>query len=74
MKDDHCHEHNDQEPHKYYQNHPPHVHDPINGLLKSCRVQKKVCKTAESSIVVDNHAAVEEVTVARKVLAGKSDL
>ena len=74
VKDDHNHKHNDQEPHNYYQNDPPHVHNPIYRLLEASRVQKEICQAIDSTIVVHNHTLVEEVTVTGKILAGEANL
>ena len=71
MKDDHNYEHNDQEPHNYYQHDPPHIHNPLYRLLEANRVQKEVCQAAEYSVVVHDHALIEEVTVAGKIFTGK---
>ena len=74
MTDHHNYEHNDQEPHNYYQHHPPHSHNPLYRLLETNRVQKEICQTAESSIVVYDHAAIKKVTITGEIFAGESNL
>jgi hypothetical protein len=74
MKEDDNHKHNDQEPHKYYQDHPPHVHDPIYHLLEGGRIQKEVSQTINSAIVVQNHTLIEKIAVTGEILAGETDL
>lgn len=74
MKDDHNDKHDDQEPDNNNENHPPHVHNPVNGLLKAGRVQKEVGESAESAVIIDNHATIEKVTVTREAFARKSNL
>ena len=74
VKDDHNNKHNDQGPHNYYQNHPPHVHNPIYRLLEANRVQKEICQAIDSTIVVYDHTLIEKVTVTGKILAGEANL
>ena len=38
----------------------PHVHNPVNGLLKAGRIQKEVGESAESAVIIDNHATIEK--------------
>ena len=74
VKYEHNYKHNDQEPHHDNEDHPPHPGDPINHLLKACRVEKKVHEAIERSIVVYDHALLEKIAVAGKVFTRKADL
>lgn len=74
VKDDHDNEHDYQEPHNYYQHHPPHVPNPIYRLLEANRIQEEIKQAIDGAIVVQDHTLVEKITISGEVLTGETYL
>lgn len=52
---------------------PPHVNDPLNGILEEGRVEDGLSYPPQGSITVDDTTVVEEVTVAGEIVTREPD-